>query len=159
MVDINKYYFYTLNEERNPSDKIMDDVERLETELLDKCSKTRDKALKSWYMSGVAMSHELKNNRIQNREKYELQNGIDVRFFKRYGLKEITEESYNEIKTDDERIVKSFNEKTRSLLLQYNHPIDGWHFPLIIEANDRSHLKWILKNKYPDYEIHLKDEK
>lgn len=151
-----KYYFYTLNKEQTPSDKIMDDVERLETELLDKSSKTKDKELKSWYMYGVAMSHDLKNNRRRNREEFEFQNGQDARYFVRYGVKEIDENSYNCIVEDDKRIVSSFNDKTLKLMEKYNHRKDGWHFPFIIEANDRSHLKWILKNKYPNYEIHLK---
>lgn len=152
------YYFYTLNEDRTPSCEIMDDIEKLETELLNKASKTEDKKLQAWYMHGVGMSHRLKNDRIRNREAFEFQNGQDARYFVRYGVKEIDEEDYNRIVEDDKRIVSRFNEKTLKLMDKFNHRKDGWHFPFKVEAESKGHLKWKLKQMFPEYsEFILKD--
>ena len=119
-----RYYFYTLNEQREPEDKTTDKIEELEGELLKKASKTEDKELIAWYMSGVAQSHELKYNRNKYNEQYEFQNGQDARYFRRYGVKEIDEETYNQITEDDRRIVLSFNQKTLYLMDKFGHRKD-----------------------------------
>ena len=103
-------------------------------------------------MSGVAQSHELKYNRNKYNEQYEFQNGQDARYFRRYGVKEIDEETYNQITEDDRRIVLSFNQKTLYLMDKFGHRKDGWHFPFYVDAESRSHLKWKLKQMFPEYE-------
>lgn len=69
----------------------------------------------------------------------------------RYGIKEITEEGYNIIVDDEKRIVKNLNEKSLKLLKKFDHRTDGRHFPFTVEAENKGHLKWILKKMFPDY--------
>jgi len=146
------YFFYTLNKQRTPTDKNMEEIHKTERELLKKASETKDKQLQSWYMHGVAMSHGLKNDRMLRSEQYQFQNGQDARYFVRYGVKEIHEKDFLEIEADEERIVKSFNEKTLKLMDDFGHRKDGWHFPFSIDAESKSHLKWKLKQMFPDFE-------
>jgi uncharacterized protein YneR len=136
-----RYYFYTLNKEHRPEDRV------LEKELLTKSSNTNDKELFSWYMLAVAQLQKLR----KRDEEYEFQNGQDVRYFVRYGVKEINEETYNQIVEDDIRIVSGFNQKTLDLMNKFGHRKDGWHFPFYVDAESRSHLKWKLKQMFPEY--------
>lgn len=150
-----RYYFYTLNKVEYPEDKILNDVQRLEGELLEKASKTNDPKEKAWYLHGVMFGHEVKHDRYTSNKKYELQNGQDIRFFSRYGVKETDEEGYNQIVEDDKRIVKSFNEKTLRLLSEFNQRTDGWHFPFYVDAESKSHLRWILNKMFPEYDTFI----
>jgi hypothetical protein len=136
-----RYYFYTLNKEHRPEDRV------LEKELLTKSSNTNDKELFSWYMIAVAQLQKLR----KRDEQYEFQNGQDARYFVRYGVKEINEETYNQIVEDDIRIVSGFNQKTLDLMNKFGHRKDGWHFPFYVDAESRSHLKWKLKQMFPEY--------
>jgi hypothetical protein len=57
----------------------------------------------------------------------------------------------DKIVEDDKRIVSSFNKKTLNLMDKFGHKKDGWHFPFYVDAESRSHLKWRLKQMFPEY--------
>ncbi len=136
------YYFYTLNGVQYP-EKIIKYDEYLK-ENLEKYIKEKD-----------ALGLTIVSNAIESQEQYDkrdsLQNGQNARYLSRYGVTEITEETYNIIVNDEQRIVKNLNEKSLKLLNKFGHRTDGWHFPFTVEAQNKSHLKWLLKKMFPDY--------
>ena len=136
------YYFYTLQGEEYP-EKIIKHDEYLR-ENLEKYIKEKD-ALGLKIVSGAIESQEHYHKRDS------LQNGQNARYLKRYGVKEVTEETYNIIVDDEKRIVKNLNEKSLKLLNKFGHRTDGWHFPFTVEAESKGHLKWLLKKMFPDY--------
>jgi len=124
---------------------------KLEDELLAKASKTNNKNEKAWFLHGVSLSQKNRHIRREASKKYEFQNGQDARNFRRYGVKEITEEVYNQILEDEKRIVSGFNHKTLDLMDEFDHRKDGWHFPFYVDVENKSHLKWKLKQMFPEY--------
>ena len=136
------YYFYTLNGVQYP-EKIIKYDEYLK-ENLEKYIKEKD-----------VLGLEIVSDAIQSQKSFDevdsLQNGQNARYLSRYGIKEVTEETYNIIVDDEKRIVKNLNEKSLKLLKKFDHRTDGWHFPFTVEAESKGHLKWLLKKMFPDY--------
>ena len=136
------YYFYTLQSDEYP-EKIIKHDEYLR-ENLEKYIKEKD-----------ALGLEIVSGTIHSQKSFDkvdsLQNGQNARYLKRYGVKEVTEETYNIIVDDEKRIVKNLNEKSLKLLNKFGHRTDGWHFPFTVEAQSKGHLKWLLKKMFPDY--------
>ena len=133
------YYFYTLNGVQYP-EKIIKYDEYLK-ENLEKYIKEKD-----------ALGLTIVSNAIESQEQYDKrENGQNARYLSRYGVTEITEETYNIIVNDEQRIVKNLNEKSLKLLNKFGHRTDGWYFPFTVEAQNKSHLKWVLKKMFPNY--------
>ena len=136
------YYFYTLNGVQYP-EKIIKYDEYLK-ENLEKYIKEKD-----------VLGLEIVSDAIQSQKSFDevdsLQNGQNARYLSRYGIKEITEETYNVIVKNEQRIVKNLNEKSLKLLNKFGHRTDGWYFPFTVEAQSKGHLKWLLKKMFPDY--------
>ena len=133
------YYFYTLNGVQYP-EKIIKYDEYLK-ENLEKYIKEKD-----------ALGLKIVSGAIESQEQYDKrENGQNARYLSRYGVTEITEETYNIIVNDEQRIVKNLNEKSLKLLNKFGHRTDGWHFPFTVEAQSKSHLKWLLRKMFPDY--------
>ena len=73
-----------------------------------------------------------------------MDNGIDVRYIKYYGFKEITKENYELILLDDERIMSKMSEKSKKLLTNFGFDLDGWHKPFKINfATEHNIKKWL----------------
>ena len=73
-------------------------------------------------------------------EKFELQNGCDVRRFQEEGVKEISEESYNWIVEEDKRIVASRTEKSKRLIKEFL-PAEfenSWHRPFKEKEDEKT---------------------
>jgi hypothetical protein len=92
---------------------------------------------------------------------FDIKGGEDVRKIHRYGLKETTEEGYYYILKDDARIVKdNFDDKTIFLLNEFNTPVNGWHFPIKLQAENREELKIMVRKLYPFFaKFYFLDEK
>jgi hypothetical protein len=146
-----RYYFYTLNEEVYHENKSIDKMLELEDELLVKASNTNNKKEIALFMHGVSLSHKIRHDRSELSKRYEFQNGQDARKFRRYGVKEIDKEVYDLILEDDKKIVSGFNQKTLDLMDKFGHKEDGWHFPFYVDAENKSHLKWKLKQMFSEY--------
>ena len=140
---IKTHFFYVLNKVEYPEKIIEYDEYLIDSQL---------NFLKNKDTLGLIITSSAINDSMDFNESYLLPNGQDVRYFTRYGVKEISEEEgFNEIVEDDKRIVKRFNNKTIELLNKFGHRTDGWHFPFKVEAESKSHLIWKLKKMFPNY--------
>jgi hypothetical protein len=147
------YYFYTLHgqfgtsSELNHSDIVLESIERKDGILL--------RAANQYF-----------NSISKIREQFELDNGIDVRYFKVYGFKEVTKKSYDWIVEDDKRIISRMSEKSKQLLIKFGFNTDSWHRPFKINFGTENNIKRYLElraNKIPyidseDLTIELLDE-
>lgn len=142
MSKIKTHFFYVLNKVEYP-EKIIEYDEYLRDSQLD--------FIKNKDTLGLIITSSAIDDSMDFNESYLLPNGQDVRYFTRYGVKEIDEEGFNEIAEDDKRIIKRFNNNTIELLNKFGHKTDGWHFPFKVEATSKSHLIWKLKKMFPNY--------
>ena len=95
------------------------------------------------------LANDIKNSIDRERELFELDNGIDVRFLQFTGeIKEIDEKSYEEICKLDEKIMSKMSDKSKKLLTEFGFKLDGWHRPFKIEAKNKIYLKTALKRKF-----------
>lgn len=125
------YYFYTLHGEFAPKDKY--DYTALVRESIETKNGLLLRATNNYF-----------DSKRNIREQFQLDNGIDVRYLKYYGFKEITKESYDKIVLDDERIMSRKSEKSKTLLTNYGFDLKGWHKPFKIHfATDSNIDKWL----------------
>jgi hypothetical protein len=124
--------------------------------VIDKRSATHDfnyletvgTALKNKSAFTLQLANDVQDIISERRDRYSLGNGIDVRELYFTGeIKQISEEGYNEILEDDERIMANMSDKEKDLLTKFGFDLEGWHRPFKIEAKNKIYLKRALVRK------------
>lgn len=96
---------------------------------------------------------ESKQTLFEKSNRFRLDNGIDVRYLKHFGAKEITKERYERLLLQDKEIVANMSSESKLLLKQFGHNTHGWHYPFCIEAKDENELSHILMSTYPSFTV------